>query len=119
MSIADYYNGFKMDEEKNESLNNKNYLTLDQRTSFSHYLLDNLIDMQEKMHGFSIFNRGANLSKSLINENKVKRFINQHDPSNIQNQEKEGKKRDNQDEWHNMIQYFEKNPSVFLDAIPV
>jgi len=34
-----------------------------------------LIEVEEKMYGFSLFNRGNDLKKSLIDPSKVKNFI--------------------------------------------
>lgn len=41
-------------------------------------ILDNLISVEEKMYGFSLFNRGTDLKKSLIDPTKVKEFIEKH-----------------------------------------
>jgi hypothetical protein len=38
-------------------------------------LLDNLIDVEEQMYGFSLFHRGVDLRKSLIDPTKVRNFI--------------------------------------------
>lgn len=42
-------------------------------------ILDNLISVEEKMYGFSLFNRGTDLKKSLIDPTKVKEFIEKHE----------------------------------------
>ena len=41
-------------------------------------ILDNLIEVEEQMYGFSLFNRGVELKKSLIDASKVRDFINKH-----------------------------------------
>ena len=41
-------------------------------------ILDNLIEVEEQMYGFSLFNRGVELKKSLIDTTKVKTFIEQY-----------------------------------------
>jgi hypothetical protein len=41
-------------------------------------ILDNLIEVEEQMYGFSLFNRGLELKKSLIDTTKVKTFIEQY-----------------------------------------
>ena len=38
-------------------------------------ILDNLIEVEEQMYGFSLFNRGVELKKSLIDASKVREFI--------------------------------------------
>lgn len=41
-------------------------------------LLDNIIQSEEQSYGFSLYNRGNQLKKSLIDPMKVKAFIEQH-----------------------------------------
>lgn len=39
-------------------------------------ILDSMIDIEEKMqNGFSLYNRGDNLKKSLINPERVKNYL--------------------------------------------
>ena len=41
-------------------------------------ILDNLIQVEEQMYGFSLFNRGTDLKKSLIDPSKVRNFIDKY-----------------------------------------
>lgn len=37
--------------------------------------MENIIQVEEKIYGFSLFNKGNDLKKSLIDTNKVKDYI--------------------------------------------
>ena len=45
-------------------------------SSFPIKILDGMIDIEEKMNGgFSLYNRGNNLTKSLISADKVRAYL--------------------------------------------
>ena len=45
-------------------------------SSFPIKILDSMIDIEEKMQGgFSLYNRGTNLTKSLISADRVKAYL--------------------------------------------
>jgi hypothetical protein len=41
-------------------------------------ILDNLIQVEEQMYGFSLYNKGNDLKKSLFDVGKVKDFIQKY-----------------------------------------
>ena len=98
-------------------------------------ILDNLIETEEQLYGFSLFNRGLELKKSLIDTTKVKTFIEQYQtgggdlttsrfPSEKQEQtqraaaSKQETKKAEKEDWNEIMNYFKENPKALLDAIP-
>lgn len=52
-------------------------------------ILDNLIQVEEQMYGFSLYNRGNDLKKSLIDPSKVRAFIDKHEHEDINGEDRE------------------------------
>lgn len=91
-----------------------------------------MIEVEEKMkNGFSVFNRGNNLKKSLINPEKIKQFLKGE--SGITNSSTMGppklpgalkldfiddKNLNDEVQWELMMAYFKGNPAALLDALP-
>jgi hypothetical protein len=74
-------------------------------------ILDNLIQKEEAENGFSLFNRGNDLKKSLIDPTKVKQFLDQQKPSLVIEPPRS-------EDWGDIMSYFKQNPKALLDAIP-
>ena len=53
-------------------------LRLSQDAEYPIKILDNIISVEEQLYGFSLYNRGNELKKSLIDPNKVKEYIEKH-----------------------------------------
>jgi hypothetical protein len=97
-------------------------------------ILDNIISVEEQIYGFSLFNRGESLKSSLIDPDRVKAYIEQHQqirqPSQpevtLTAKSKGGKAKAKdlqkqpvkEDDWSLTLDYFKQNPSALLDAIP-
>jgi hypothetical protein len=86
-----------------------------------------MIDIEEKMQGgFSLYNRGNNLTKSLISAERVKAYLSGQEskkgPPNLPNVPKLSflvdDALDNDKQWKLMIDYFKENPKALLDAMP-
>ena len=96
-------------------------------------ILDNLIESEEQIYGFSLFNRGIELKKSLIDTTKVKTFIEQYQTGgdlltsrfppgkqdvNQKAATKQEAKKVEKEDWNEIMNYFKENPKALLDAIP-
>ena len=53
-------------------------LRMSQDMEFPIRILDNIISVEEQIYGFSLFNRGESLKSSLIDPERVKAYIEQH-----------------------------------------
>jgi hypothetical protein len=95
-------------------------------------ILDNIIQVEEQMYGFSLYNRGTDLKKSLIDPKKVKDFISKYkntegdgnkqyladvlkddmlivEESKSDNTNKNVPTKDG-DNWKNIMSYLKENP---------
>lgn len=78
MKIADYY---QKDPRESLILNTNSKDPLDRMfrgtsdNEFPIKILDDIISVEEQIYGFSLYNRGQDLKKSLIDPQKVKSFI--------------------------------------------
>lgn len=53
-------------------------MRMSQDLEFPIRILDNIISNEEHIYGFSLFNRGESLKKSLIDPQRVKNYVEQH-----------------------------------------
>lgn len=75
MKIADYYN--KCSQKDMIGLKGNLKINTNEQ-DFSIQLLDNIIQVEEQMYGFSLYNRGNDLKKSLIDPSRVQSFISKY-----------------------------------------
>lgn len=85
-------------------------------------ILDSMIEIEERLqNGFSVYNRGENLKKSLINPERVKRYLTQDMPANqtarLNFTHSKGELAEDI-EWQMMMAYLKENPTALLDALP-
>ena len=79
-------------------------------------------------NGFSVFNRGQNLQKSLINPDRIKQFLKGEAPADKTGLPKlpsalkldfmDDKNLGEDMQWKLMLEYFKGNPAALLDALP-
>jgi hypothetical protein len=96
-------------------------------SAFPIKILDGLIEIEEKMQGgFSLYNRGNNLKKSLISADRVKAYLQGQDskkgPPKFAHAPKLSflvdEALDNDKQWKMMMEYLKENPKALLDAMP-
>lgn len=99
-------------------------------------VLDSIIQFEESgQNGFSVYNRGENLKKSLIDASRVKAFIVQQEKETARSRllgnggvKKTRSKANerlktvcttkNDPDWANMMEFFKNNPSALMNALP-
>ena len=77
-------------------------------------ILDGLIQKEEQEYGFSLYNRGQDLKKSLIDPTKVRNYLEQVNKEETKKQMAAPKS----DDWGDIMNFFKANPKALLDAIP-
>jgi hypothetical protein len=83
-------------------------------------ILDSMIEIEERLkNGFSVYNRGDNLKKSLINPERVKQYLTSESTSKPKLNFTHSKGQLAEDiEWQMMMAYLKENPTALLDALP-